>query len=110
MAMNLSYYTALVESFKVALTLLESIKPLVTQLVQFAEDHLPNAKGSDKLKVVMDGIKAALSHSEDLPAQLDVFWNAFSSVVSVFVSVQKILGNIKPAAPAYAPIAPVPPA
>ena len=99
MAVNVAYYSQLVEAIKLALGLFESIKPLVLQLAQLVEAEMPQGRGSDKLKVVMDGVKAMLAKSVDLPEQLDVFWTGLQGVISVFVSIQKIMGNVKAGTP-----------
>lgn len=96
MAMNIAYYTALVEQFKLAMALLNAVKPILIDLFQFAEDHMPQSSGKDKLTYVMTCLRGMLPNDETT-AKIDVYWGTFTSLVSGFATLQKSIGAVKPA-------------
>lgn len=99
MAINLAYYTALIQQFQQALALLNTIKPIVTELMQFAEDHMPSSSGGDKLKYVLQTLKGMLPLTDELGDKVDSFWQVFTGLVSGFAVLQKSVGAIKKGTP-----------
>jgi hypothetical protein len=99
MSVNLAYYQQLVESIKAALELLKAVAPIVTQLMQFAEDHMPASPGGDKLKFVLTTLRGTLTNGPDLGAEIDSIWGVFSGLVSGFAVLQKSIGAVKAATP-----------
>ncbi len=100
MAINSSYYNGKAAQLGAYLQLIHLMGPVLTPLVQYAEDHLPNINGSDKLKAVVHAVKNVVSDDPETTDLINKDINAFTGAVSAFASIQKVAADIKAAAPA----------
>ena len=96
MGINLAYYRNLIETIKIALAVINEMKPVLIQLFQFAEDHMPESSGGDKLKYVMQIVHGLLDRSDEAAAKLDGAWDMFTTFVGAFASMQKTVGAVVP--------------
>ncbi len=94
MAINMQYYENKFAQIKAVLELIGQLKDILLPILQFVEDAIPNAKGSDKLKAAMNFVKSAVADNEELSTKLETYWTTFTGAVSAFVVIQKAIGGI----------------
>ena len=94
MAVNIEYYNTKFAQIKAVLELIGQLKEILLPILQFVEDAIPDAKGSDKLKAAMNFMKSAVADNEELSAKLETYWTTFTGAVSAFVVIQKAVGGI----------------
>ena len=94
MAVNIEYYSGKISQIQAVLALIGQLKDILLPILQFVEDMIPDAKGSDKLKAAMNFVKSAVADNEELSTKLETYWTTFTGAVSAFVVIQKAVGGI----------------
>ncbi len=95
MAVNLQYYSGKIDQIKAVLELISALRGILIPIMQWVEDIMPDAKGSDKLKAAMNFLKSAVADSEEISKALDAYWETFTGAVSAFAVMAKATGVVK---------------
>ena len=96
---NLEYYKNLLEQVRFVLQIIDQLKPVLVEFIQFAEDNMPESKGTDKLKYVAECARAALSGVPEVLEKLDPMWDRFVGFIGAFARLQKLTGGVTPTKP-----------
>jgi len=86
------------EQLIAVVNVLRIVAPILSQLIQAAEQMLPaSGKGAAKLELVRGWINAALEADKALAPQLAVAWPAVQTAVAVIVAAYNASGTFKKA-------------
>jgi len=86
---NIAYYLKLFQSISQAAQIAKAATPIISSLIDAADDTLKGAPGSQKLQFVVNGARKALKHVDDIGDKVDKNLPAFTAAVSTIADIQK---------------------
>lgn len=94
MAINQQYYTSKIQQIIVVIQLIGAMKEVIVPILQFVEDAMPKARGTDKLKAAVNFIKEAVADSEEIADTINAYWAVFVGAISAFAVMAKRSGTV----------------